>query len=102
MVTNGTPRTNIHIIAITEPVANGGTAYLGMDGALLYNRSTDGGSTWLGWQMLPGITSSQYLGLGADAYNWAEPHGDTLAFVVGDNWNDEFIMKSMAAFIRLL
>jgi hypothetical protein len=94
LCTNGNPRTNIHIIAITEPVANGGTTYQGLDGALLYNRSTDGGATWLGWQLLPGMTSAEYIGIGADAYAWAEPKGDTLCFVVGDSWMDEFIMKS--------
>jgi len=94
MVTNGTNRNNIHIIALTEPVANGGTTYQGLDGALLYNRSTDGGTTWIGWQLLPGMTSSQYMSIEADAYAWAEPKGDTLCFVVGGAWEDEFIMKS--------
>jgi hypothetical protein len=94
MVTNGTNHTNIHIIALTEPVANGGTAYLGMDGALLYIRSTDGGATWGAWQQLPGITASQYLAIGGDDYSWAEPKGDTLCFTVGSNWVDQFIMKS--------
>jgi hypothetical protein len=94
MVTNGNPRSTIHIIALTEPVASGGTTYLGMDGALLYNRSSDGGSTWTGWQQLPGMTSAEYKGFSADSYNWAEPKGDTICFVVGGNWSDEFIMKS--------
>jgi len=97
MVTNGTNRNNIHIIALTEPTANGGVVYQGLDGALLYNRSTDGGVTWIGWQLLPGMTSAQYLGFGGDDYAWAEPKGDTLCFIAGagvSQWNDEFIMKS--------
>lgn len=88
MVTNGNPRTNIHIIAMTS-----GT-YAGMTSALLYNRSLDGGATWTGWQLLPGMTSSLYSGFSSDSYAWAEPKGDTLCFVVGASWMDEFIMKS--------
>jgi hypothetical protein len=95
MVTNGNQRTTIHIIALTEPVANGGTMYMGMDGALLYNHSTDGGANWTGWQLIPGMTSSEYQGFSGDKYAWAEPKGDTLCFTVGDNWNDQFIMKSI-------
>lgn len=94
MVTNGTNRTNIHLIALTEPTANGGVIYQGLDGALLYNRSTDGGATWMGWHQLPLMTSAEYLGFGPDAYAWAEPKGDTLCFTVGDMWEDQFIMKS--------
>jgi PKD repeat protein len=94
MVTNGPNHTYIHVIANTAPLSNGGTLYQGLDGAILYNRSLDGGSSWLGWQLLPGMTSSLYRGFGADIYAWAEPKGDTLCFVVGDGWNDLFIMKS--------
>ncbi len=28
------------------PVANGGIVYQGLDGALLYSKSVDGGATW--------------------------------------------------------
>lgn len=94
MVTNGTNRTTIHIIALTEPTVNGGTLYQGLNGALLYNRSTDAGVTWMGWQLLPGMTSSEYLGFESDNYTWSEPKGDTLCFTVGGMWNDQFIMKS--------
>jgi len=94
MVTSGTDRMNVHIIALTSPVANGGVVWNDMDGALVYNRSTDGGDTWDGWEQLDGMTSAEYLSFGGDAYAWAEPHGNTIAFVMGDSWNDQFIMKS--------
>jgi hypothetical protein len=94
MITNGTDHKNIHIIALTPPTASGGVVYQGLDGALVYNRSLDGGTTWDGWQILDGMTSSDYLGIPADTYAWADPKGDTLCFVVGDSWNDQFIMKS--------
>jgi PKD repeat protein len=94
MVTNGPNHNYIHVIANTAPQSNGGTPYQGLDGAILYNRSLNGGTSWSGWQLLSGMTSSQYLGFSADTYEWANPKGDTLCFVVGDNWNDLFIMKS--------
>lgn len=94
-VSNGTGNTNIHMIAITRPTGNGGTVYQGLNGALLYNRSTNGGVSWdIANQILPGMTSAEYNGFGGDSYAWAEPKGNTLAFVVGDNWTDLFLMKS--------
>ncbi|MFH1296534.1 MAG: T9SS type A sorting domain-containing protein [Bacteroidota bacterium] len=94
MVTNGTDRMNVHVISLTAPTGNGGVVWNSLNGALVYNRSLDGGNTWDGWLLLDGMTSSDYLGFGGDAYVWAEPDGDNLAFLVGDSWNDQFIMKS--------
>jgi hypothetical protein len=93
-VTNGPNHTYIHIIALTLPTANGGQLYNGMDGALLYSHSLDGGTTWTAWTQLPGTSGTDYTNYTADTYSWAEPHGDTLAFSVGDSWKDQFIMKS--------
>jgi hypothetical protein len=94
MVTNGPDNQYIHIIAVTGPTANGGVVWNGLDGAIVYNRSLDAGETWDGWQQLDGMTSDDYLGFGGDTYSWAEPHGNTICFTVGDNWVDQFIMKS--------
>ena len=89
MVTNGPDHNYVHIIAMTY------SAYQGLDLALLYYRSLDGGETWdIEHSILDGMTSSDYPGFSADVYTFAEPHGDTLAFVVGDSWTDQFIMKS--------
>jgi len=93
-VTNGTNHTNIHIIAVTMPTGNGGQVYNGMDGALLYCRSLDGGVTFSDWAQLPGTTSAEYISITADIYAFAEPKGDTLAFTVGDSNQDQFLMKS--------
>ncbi len=95
MITNGTPRTNIHIIALTEPVGNGGTKYNGIDGALLYCNSTDGGVTFSAWTQLPGLTSANYSFFGGDEYSFAEPKGpDTIAFTFGGDVIDLVLMKS--------
>ncbi|MFH1160707.1 MAG: T9SS type A sorting domain-containing protein [bacterium] len=93
-VTNGADHNNVHIIAMTSPVANGGVAWNGLDGALIYNRSTDGGDTWDGWLQLDGMTSTEYLSFPGDGYAWAEPLGNTIAFTTGDSWQDQFLMKS--------
>jgi len=94
LVSGGTDHNSIHLIAMTSPSANGGTVYQDLDGALLYNRSLDGGTTWEGWQMLTGMTSAEYLSFQADSYVWADPRGDTLAFTYGESWMDLVIMKS--------
>ena len=94
MITNGTDHMNVHVIALTAPTANGGAVYNGMDGALLYNRSLDGGTSWEGWQQLGGMTSSEYVNISADVYEWANPVGETIAFVYGDNFTDFAIQKS--------
>jgi hypothetical protein len=93
-MTNGTNRTNIHILALTYPVANGGVIYNGIDGALLYCRSLDGGVTFSPWTQLPGTTSTDYTMFAGDAYSFAEPRGDTLAFTFGGDLTDLVLMKS--------
>ena len=95
MITAGAGHMTIHIIALTPYVSNGGNLYNGMDGALLYIRSTDGGVTWEDWQQLPGMTSSEYLNYTHDTYGWAQSRGGTICFVVSDNLMDTFIMKSI-------
>lgn len=95
VITNGNNYQNIHILCVTRKVANGGTIYKGLDGALLYYRSLDGGTTWdnSGIQF-PGLDSSNYNGFSGDSYTWVEPHGDTIAFICGGHWVDTFLMKS--------
>lgn len=86
----------IHIIAVS------GVAYQGLDLALLYYRSTDGGITWEDPKILPGMDATS-LGAGAgksfggfagDSYAWAAPKGDTIAFAVSEPMGGVWIMKS--------
>ncbi len=94
-ITNGDNNQNVHIIVMTMPVANGGIKYMGIDGALIYYRSTDGGTTWDQQAVqLPGLDSLHFNAFGGDDYTWIEPHGDTIAFLHGDTWNGTFLMKS--------
>ena len=95
MSTAGVNHSSVHLLYTTWPVANGGTLYNGMDGALLYSKTSDGGTTW-DYQnvQLDGTTISEYNSLSADEYVWAEPRAGTIAFVCADAWHDMFIMKS--------
>ncbi len=94
-VTSGENHNRIHHFSLTLPSSHGGTPYDGVDGALLYSLSTDGGDSWdYENEMLDGMTSDEYVGFEGDNYAWADPKGDVLAFVVGDPSIDMFLMKS--------
>ncbi|MEI7500905.1 MAG: T9SS type A sorting domain-containing protein [Bacteroidota bacterium] len=95
LMTSGPTNNYVHLLALTAPVANGGVKYMGMDGALLYFRSLDGGATWdKSGVILPGMDSLIYSGISADTYSWGTPHGDTIYFGVAGHWSESFIMKS--------
>jgi hypothetical protein len=95
MVRGGADGNSLHVISVTYPVANGGTVYNGQDGAPCYSRSTDGGATWdIVNVVLPELDNTNYLGFSGDNYAWAESQGNTIAFVIGDNFEDIILMKS--------
>ncbi len=92
--TGGTNNSVLHVIAITEPVANGGVVYQGMDGALLYSRSSDGGATWdVSGLLLDDINSNYYNALSGDTYE-VQSQGDNVAILWGDNFADLGLLKS--------
>ncbi len=98
LVTGGNDHNIVHLFALTAPVAEGGTPYQGQDGALVYSRSTNGGTTWTqGNVILNGMGSADYVNFHPDKYSWVEPKGDNLAFIVCDNQNDLFVMRSADA-----
>jgi len=92
MVVTGDDHKTVHVLCM---VGWNNYEYEGLTMALTYSRTTDGGQTWDPYmEILDGMTSDDYPGVGADIYGWAVPHGDTLAFVVFDGIRDGFIMKS--------
>ncbi len=94
MVTSGVNRQTVHLICSTADTVSGGTLYNGLDGALLYNRSLDGGLTWEEWRQLDGLTSANYKYFEGDGFVFAEPRGDTIAFAYGGEWLDFGYLKS--------
>jgi hypothetical protein len=90
----------IHIIACTDQaVAPAVYTYQGLKLALVYIRSTNGGTTWDAPRILPGMDSASIVtqickGFDGDTYAWALPKGDTIAFVVGKWGGGLFIEKS--------
>jgi hypothetical protein len=90
-VTNGN---SIHLLV------NSGSLYQGMTNALLYFRSDDAGANFTGPTIIPGLDAASFTlnanftGIGGDAYGWAAPRGDSLAFVVTDGWGGIWAFKS--------
>lgn len=95
VVTSGPDFMTIHAFAVTTPVANGGTAYLDMDGAMVYSRSLDGGMTWEDDNIvLEGMGPDYYNSTGGDYCAIANPQDDNIAFVMCSKWQDMYLMKS--------
>ncbi|MBK7215019.1 MAG: T9SS type A sorting domain-containing protein [Bacteroidales bacterium] len=95
LVSSGIGNTILHVLATSNPESAGGVPYQGMDGALLYYRSLDGGQNWDIAAAIPeGCDSSSYNGFNPGTYAFAEPKGSNLAFIVGDSWSDLFVMRS--------
>jgi hypothetical protein len=84
----------IYALSISYPVANGGSLYQGLDGAILFSRSTNGGVTWDITNQVPtGLSSTNYIGFAGDGYAIAAK-GATVAVVAGDSDKDVVLCKS--------
>ena len=94
-VTAGADYNEVYLLSVTRPVANGGVVYQGLDGAMLFSKSIDGGDTWeIENEILDGMTSEDFTHFNGDEYDMAPVRGNTLAFVVGGPFNEAFLMKS--------
>ncbi|OFY47472.1 MAG: hypothetical protein A2W85_02065 [Bacteroidetes bacterium GWF2_41_31] len=94
ILTTGDNHEIIHVLALTTPTGNDGTIYEGINGALLYSRSTDGGQTWDPENiMIDGLTSDDYVKGSGDSYCWATKD-NVIAFAVGGGLTDGMIFKS--------
>jgi len=88
-MTGGENHNSIHLFA------NSYNAWEGQTTAMLYSRSQDAGLTWdINNVIIPGTGADSYTEIGGDEYIWAEPRGNTLAFLVSSKWMDMFMMKS--------
>lgn len=95
-VSGGKNGNSIHMIALTEPTGGNfaGQRYAGMNGALTYNRSTDGGQTWdIKHAVLKGIDTTAYDYINGDAYGIVA-RGDIVAIAVYHRFGHTTILKS--------
>ncbi len=87
----------VYAISLTYPTASGGALWQGLDGAVVFSRSKDGGATWdLVNQVPAGLTSATFRGFGGDAYAIAAK-GNTVVVVAGDADKDLVMSKSTDA-----
>lgn len=82
----------LHVICVSTPVGNGGTAYQGQDGALLYYRSLDAGVTWE-MNTFAELDSTHFAGFAGDTYAIHARDG-VVAFTVFNDLMDTFVMQS--------
>ena len=95
MITSGENNEIIHVICVTLGTGNGGTNYEGLNGALVYSRSSDGGETWDPEnEILEGVGADYTNGWGGDDYAWAQAVGDNIAFIAFGGVKDGVVMRS--------
>ncbi len=94
MAVGGSNGSSIHVVALTAPTGSGGTLIDGMNGAMTYSRSQDGGVTWdIVHEFLPGIDSTNYKAMMPESYA-IDTKGNTIAIVQGSLVNDWVLWKS--------
>lgn len=94
MAAGGADGNTLHVLAVSTPVANGGVAINGQDGALLYFRSQDGGATWdIIDHQFPELGPDSFVGFSGDIYA-IHASGNTVAFAVFNDFSDSFVMVS--------
>lgn len=82
---------NVHVIAAIDP---SGAALNGVNGQMLYFRSTDGGTTWDKTDVvLPGWTSSEVVISSTDAYA-INASGNNVAIAIFSEVNGVYLWKS--------
>ncbi len=94
ITTGGINNSVIHLVTLTLPTANGGVVYQNQDGAILYSRSVDGGTTWNPQhQLFENLNAVNYIAFDGDTYE-IESQGDNVAILIGEPWTDMILMKS--------
>ncbi|MCY7409828.1 MAG: T9SS type A sorting domain-containing protein [Chitinophagales bacterium] len=89
-----TSKRYLHAIALTLPTMFGGIKYKDIDGALLYYRSSDDGTTWDSVNVLiKGIDSTEYARIRPDWYSMDKIQNN-VAIVVGGFGNDIVLLNS--------
>jgi len=95
MTTGGIDNSVVHVVAITMPTFNDGAIYEGLNGAILYSRSADGGDTWdIEHELFDEMSSDFYKSFRGDTYE-IQVDGDNVAILYGDSWANLGLMKSI-------
>jgi len=86
---------SVHVIGLTIPGGTfGGTPFNGIDGAMLYNRSLDGGNTFDKLMfVLPEVDSTIFASFSGDGYN-IDVSENTIAIVAGTTTSRVQMWKS--------
>jgi len=93
-VIGGSNNESIHMVGVIAPTGLGGTIWNGLDGALVYYRSQDGGATWdIKDLQLPTLDTSKYIGFDGDGYAIAA-QGETVVIAFFGGWDDSVLLKS--------
>ena len=93
-VIGGSNNESIHMVGVIAPTGLGGAIWNGLDGALVYYRSQDGGATWdIKDFQLPTLDTSKYVGFNGDDYAIAA-QGETVVVAYFGGWDDSVILKS--------
>ncbi len=94
-IIGGANGNTVHMMAVTAPTGNGGTIVNGIDGALVYSRSINGGVSWDIQHALPtGMDATNYFSHSGDAYA-IDVRGDVVAMVSGGFTQDFALWKSI-------
>lgn len=93
MTSSGPDNNYLHLFGCIPDVANGGQIYQGLDGAVVYSRSTDAGATWSAFEILPDMTPENYIGFSADDYNLTAV-GNNVVLLYCSKWTDLLAMVS--------
>ena len=101
-VAGGLDGNTLHMIGITASSSFGGVPFNGLDGALVYYRSQDGGLTWdITNMQLPGMDSSMYYAMQGDAYAIAAKD-ETVVVAYFDDWGDSILLSLILMEIMVL
>jgi len=93
-VTGGANGESIHMVGVIASTGLGGAIWNGLDGALVYYRSQDGGATWdIKDMQFPTLDSSNYLAFGGDNYAIAT-QGETVVVAYFGDMDDSVFLKS--------
>jgi hypothetical protein len=93
-VSGGANGESIHMVGVIAPSGLGGSIWNGLDGALVYYRSQDGGVTWdIKDMQLPTLDTTKYLGFNGDDYAIAA-EGETVVIAYFGDLDDSVLLKS--------